>query len=214
MFDSDHHLWTLSKGGAHSLGLTCDADGLFLGRTPLLQRNAGVFAPRPQAELRRLFARGFSISVELDRLMLGLAAVSSALNANNLCRARIAAVQLRLPNLPDALANLEMELDDIELKLDRVSKTTAGGDWDPDKHPRTGTAPNPGWFAPTDGGDSDGAQPTLVADHAGDDGRLHLPPGERNDEIGDLLEWIANAKPEDAPAILQRRILWRDCHYQ
>lgn len=30
---------------------------------------------------------------------------------------------------------------------------------------------------------------------------IHLPPGQRNDELGDLLEWIANARPEDALAI-------------
>jgi hypothetical protein len=58
-------------------------------------------------------------------------------------------------------------------------------------------------FAPTDGGgESAGAiRPSLVSDHPGSDGRLHLPPGERNDEIGDLLEWIANAKPEDVAGI-------------
>ncbi len=30
---------------------------------------------------------------------------------------------------------------------------------------------------------------------------VHLPPGDRNDEIGDLLEWVANAKPSDTPEI-------------
>jgi hypothetical protein len=42
-----------------------------------------------------------------------------------------------------------------------------------------------------------------------DDGRwtsaLTLPPGHRIDELGDLLEWIANAQPEDAP-IIRREI--------
>jgi hypothetical protein len=70
----------------------------------------------------------------------------------------------------------------------------------PDKHPRAGTGPNPGWFAPT-GGDDSNIGPTLVSDKPADDGRFHLPPGERNDEIGDLLEWIANAKSEDVQGI-------------
>jgi hypothetical protein len=30
---------------------------------------------------------------------------------------------------------------------------------------------------------------------------VSLPPGQRIDELGDLLEWIANAQPEDAPII-------------
>ena len=40
--------------------------------------------------------------------------------------------------------------------------------------------------------------PTIEVD---EDGQVHLPPGDRNDELGDLLEWIANAKPEDERAI-------------
>ena len=34
---------------------------------------------------------------------------------------------------------------------------------------------------------------------------LRLPPGHRIDELGDLLEWIANAEPADAP-IIRREI--------
>jgi len=30
---------------------------------------------------------------------------------------------------------------------------------------------------------------------------LRLPPGKRIDELGDFLEWIANSKPEDEPAL-------------
>jgi hypothetical protein len=140
--------------------------------------------------------------------MSGLDAVASALNAGDLCRARIAAVHLRIPDLPNAFARLDMQLEDVALKLDRIGKTTAAGDWnpaagsgwDPDKHPRAGTGPNPGWFAPTSGGDSN-ISPTLVSDKPADDGRLHLPPGERDDEVADLLEWIANSNPEDTSAI-------------
>ena len=149
------------------------------------------------------------MTVSLDRAMPGLAAVASALNDDDLCRARIAAVHLRLPDLPDVLARIDMQLEDIDLSLDRLDKTTAAGDWrsgggwNPDEHPRTGTPPNPGWFAPKDGGGEGdaSAHPTLISDETNDDGRLHLPPGDRNDEIGDLLEWIASAKPGDAQAI-------------
>lgn len=34
-----------------------------------------------------------------------------------------------------------------------------------------------------------------------DDDWVHLPPGERIDELGDFLEWIANAKPSDEQTI-------------
>ena len=33
------------------------------------------------------------------------------------------------------------------------------------------------------------------------DNRVHLPPAKRIDELGDFLEWLANAKPEDEQTI-------------
>ncbi len=200
MAEAKPHIWTLSEGGTTSLGVSCAGDGLFLGPIPLLDREEGRFVVRAQEDLERLMSRGFGVDVALDRTMPGLRAVASALNDNDLCRARIAAVHLRIPDLPDPFGRLDMQLEDIALTHGRLDKTMMAADWDPAKHPRTGTVPNPGWFAPTDGGE-DGVEPTLVSDKLNDDGRLHLPSGERNDEIGDLLEWIANSKPEDVPAI-------------
>jgi len=206
VFGPNQRSWQVSEERS-GLGLCCAENGLFLANTSLLDRRPEGFSPRPQAELEVILSRGFRFSVSLDRVMGGLSAVASALNAGDLCRVRIAAVHLRIPDLPDAFARLDMQLEDVALKLDRIAKTTAAGDWnpagrdwDPDKHPRAGTGPNPGWFAPTSS-DGDNVSPTLVSDKLGDDGGFHLPPGERNDEIGDLLEWIANASPDDADAI-------------
>lgn len=47
-------LWRLSAGGDGNLGLCCDRDGLFLGRTPLIERRAGSYALRPPSDLERL----------------------------------------------------------------------------------------------------------------------------------------------------------------
>jgi hypothetical protein len=73
--------------------------------------------------------------------MLGLATVAAALNANDQGLARIAAVHLRIPDLPDRAARDAMEAADILIK---------SADWNPVLHPRAGTPPNPGWFAPTE----------------------------------------------------------------
>jgi hypothetical protein len=209
VFEPNQHFWRLSEE-RDGLGLCCGEDGLFLANTSLLDRQPEGFVPRAQADLETVLSRGFGFAVSLDRVMGGLNTVASALNAGDLCRARIAAVHLRLPDLPDALARLDMQLEDVALKLDRIAKTTAAGDWnpasgagwDPEKHPRAGTGPNPGWFATTgDSGNDSNVRPTLVSDKPENGGHLHLPPGERNDEIGDLLEWIANAKPEDVQGI-------------
>jgi hypothetical protein len=80
--------------------------------------------------------------------MHGLGNVAAALNANDQGLARIAAVHLCIPDLPDIAARDEMEATDVLIK---------SGDWDPALHPRTGTAPNPGWFATTG---SSGDHPT------------------------------------------------------
>ncbi len=45
--------------------------------------------------------------------------------------------------------------------------------------------------------------PTRRSDASPDavDNRVHLPPAKRIDELGDFLEWLANAKPEDEQTI-------------
>jgi hypothetical protein len=194
--------WRLSEGGEDNFGLACTKDGLHLGRTPLIERRGLNFVVRDRSEIERLLSRAYRTGVAVDRLMSGLATVASALNASDPCLARIAAVHLRLPDLPDQPARDGMEAEDILIK---------SGDWNPALHPRTETPPNPGWFAPT-GGSGDESSPLRIAQNEDatrrsdasqriGENRVVLPPGERNDELGDLLEWIANAKPADEMAI-------------
>jgi hypothetical protein len=82
--------------------------------------------------------------------------------------------------------------------------------WNPALHPRTGTPPNPGWFAPTGGADESSPVQTAQNDDATQlsdaspsigENRVVLPPGQGNDELRDLLEWIGNAQPEDKQTI-------------
>jgi hypothetical protein len=84
------HLWRLSTAGDGNLGLCCDQDGLFLGRTPVIERRAGAYVLRPPSDLARLLTRA-SDGAGLARLIRGLAVVKSALDENNLCLAQIAA---------------------------------------------------------------------------------------------------------------------------
>src|ERR1700692_4476098 len=82
--------------------------------------------------------------------LAGLAIVTRALNTNDQCLARIAAVHLRIPDIPDRTARNAMEAMDVLIKY---ARDEGGGDsnWNPALHPRTGASPNPGWFAPTGG---------------------------------------------------------------
>ncbi len=130
---------------------------LFLAGTPLIERRAGRYALRPRADLERLLGRAYGEEINLDRLMPGFPVVASALAENNLCLAQIAAVQLRVPDLPDRVARRGMEAEDLLIKRsprgedDRLARTG----WDSAEHPRAGVPPNPGWFAPpTAGGGS------------------------------------------------------------
>jgi hypothetical protein len=155
------HFWSLSGGGDRSLGLSCTEDGLFLGRTPLIERREKGWVVRPRADLERLLGRAFGNGISLDRLMPGFRVVASALDEKNLCLAQIAAVQLRVPDLPDLLARRGMETEDVLIKRAQEGDRLARGGWDPAEHPRAGVPPNPGWFAPLDGAGA--GPPTQVA---------------------------------------------------
>jgi hypothetical protein len=149
---------------------------LLLGHTSLIERRGGHFAVRDRAEIERLLKRAYHGEPPLDRLMAGLATVASALNANDQCLARIAAVHLQIPDLASAGAREALAAEDSLIKYAR-DQGAGGANWNPALHPRTGAPPNPGWFAPTDGETS----PTRVA--ANDD------PNQASDA----------GRPEEAP---------------
>ena len=95
-----HRFWRLRESSDDNLGLACTNDGLVLGRTALIERRDNRFIVRERNEIERLLARAYQIGVVVDRLTPGLTTVASALNANDPCLARIAAVHLRVPDLP------------------------------------------------------------------------------------------------------------------
>jgi hypothetical protein len=208
-----HPIWRLSEPGADNLGLACNEEGLFLGRTPLIGRRDGRFVVRDGHDVGRLLSRAYQTEVDPKPLLGGLATVAAALNANDLLLARIAAVHLRIPDLPDRAARERMEVEDRLIKYARGRFVAKSGHWNPALHPRAGTPPNPGWFASSDGGSSDDSSRTRVAENDAStqqsdaspeppDDRVKLPPSDDDiDELHDLVEWIANAKPEDEEAI-------------
>lgn len=202
-------MWRLSEGGEDNLGLACTADGLILGRTSLIERRGQHFVVRERTEIERLLRRAYDTDPPTERIMRGLETVARALNVDDQCLARIAAVHLRIPDLPNALARSDMEAEDSLIKYARDE----GGEsnWDPAKHPRTGMPPNPGWFAPTDGGrdesssirtaaNDDSTQRSDASPSAGGNW-VRLPASDYIDELHDFLEWLANAEPKDEQTI-------------
>jgi hypothetical protein len=171
------------------LGLACTEDGLFLGRTALVERRGGFYAVRPKGDLKRLFSHAYGADIGVDRLLPGLATVASALAKNNLCLAQIAAVRLRLPNLPDAITRAGLEAEDLMIKRGRGDARFARAAWDDAEHPRTGAAPNPGWFAPKSG-PSEHGRPTQV----GQRGRGEREPEDILDPMGLVRQTMWDAR--------------------
>lgn len=138
-------MWRLSEGGEDNLGLACTNDGLVLGRTPLIERRDHRFVVRDQGEIEALLSRAYRKNIAADRLMSGLATVATALNANDSCLARIAAVHLRIPDLPDRSARNSLEAQDILIRCANADPR--------DIHKASPDDPkHPGWPKGTPGG--------------------------------------------------------------
>jgi hypothetical protein len=121
--------------------IACTDEGLLLGRTFLIERRGERFVVRARGEIERLLKCAYDGEPPVDRLMSGLARVASALNANDQCLARIAAVHLRMPDLASAAVRDGLAAEDSPIKYARDG---GAANWNPALHPRTGTPPNPG----------------------------------------------------------------------
>jgi hypothetical protein len=160
-------------------------------------------------QIEALAGRAYGADIDAAKLTAGLGVVARALNAGDAARAMTAAVLLKLPDLDWAGAVRIAQAEDMLLKYSEDQPRDWHGRWtdgddqgpavtdlpvslsEPSLPPLTQIGANDDPNSPAD----TPAQFSLPADW------LHLPPGERIDELGDLAEWIANAKPEDEAAI-------------
>jgi len=129
-------------------GLDCNKGGLTLAGNALLKREVSLtgretWAPVSVAEVERALMAAYGAAPGAAEKINGLKVVAAALNSGDLARAQTASLFLHLPDPSD-----------ITKHLIYFSRTNIGKDWDPEKHPRLGGAPNAGWFAPKDGDDS------------------------------------------------------------
>jgi len=91
-------MFTLSKKKG-SFGLDCNAQGLALAGVPLLRRAGKGFVSRPMEEVQWLIDRAYQTKVDAAPLIGGLDVVAQALSENEMARAMIATVLLKLPEL-------------------------------------------------------------------------------------------------------------------
>jgi hypothetical protein len=145
----------------------CDDGGLRVGDVALLARDAsGAWAARDERDVARDLSRVYGFPVDVRAKMAGFGAVANALQRRNIAKAQVAALLLRLPD-PLPLAGDAMgKSGERRLSRDLVAcgLLKADDDWD-EEHPRTGSPPNPGWFAskpkeaPADGPPKVAAEP-------------------------------------------------------
>ncbi len=207
-------IWRLSERHEGSLGLSCTADGLFLGRTPLLRRGGNCFAVRDGSELDRLFATADGGHVRIADRLGGLRSVAAALNGGEPALAAIAALHLRIPDLSDYASRAALEAEDRRIGSEKASGRPATDlrrvlsfrDFDPAKHPRWPAGRSDGGeFRPAGGSDGSGSLSPLpiAAIGPGSGPPLEEPPEipptepatarERNTVLRAAAQWLARA---------------------
>ena len=143
--------------GATALGLSCDEDGIFLAGDSALvapitdAAGRRIYRARPIAEINVALSAAFGRPVDFSDRMAGLRLAARYLTAGDWALAKIAAVQLRVPDLPNAAA------------VSRLRKAEELLRFNPNHRP-AGT-PEGGQFAPTDRS----AGTINVADSSADD---------------------------------------------
>ena len=159
-FSSPVRLFCLSPEGIH-----CDANGLTIGGVPLLARDTrGRWAVRDERDLSRDLSRVYSFRVDVRPKLRSFVVVADALQGGNIAKAQIAALLSQLPD-PYSLASgpsARPQRERLARDLVACGLLKADGDWD-EAHPRTGTSPNPGWFAPKPKSGEDASSPGVQA---------------------------------------------------
>ncbi len=189
-----------------SLGLSCDKQGVALAGVPLMCVGPQGLQPRPQIQLRKLVSCAYSLETDATGLTAGLDVVARALNQGDMARAMAAAVLLKLPDLNWDGAVRIAQAEEMLSKYsqdeprDWHGRWTSGDEGSPVASANDNPQPLSAQAAWSSGSPS--PPPTPAADPlALPDDWVHFSPGNRIDELADFAEWIANAKPEDEPAL-------------
>lgn len=130
--------------------VSCTAQGVFVGHVPLLEKIGGSWRPRSTTEVNHELTACYRLPVDIAAKANALSLIAAALNRGDFAMAAIVAVQMQLPD-PPLLAKSAENPNDIVKRARELARSGLLKVWEPEEHPRTGTPPNPGWFAPVDG---------------------------------------------------------------
>jgi hypothetical protein len=143
--------------------VSCNGQGVFVGHAPLLEQIDGFWRPRPTAELNQDLTNCYRLPVDITAKANALALIAHALNRGDLAMAAIAAVQMQIPN-PPLLTKGSEPFDETMRRAAELRRAGLLKDWDPAKHPRTGTPPNRAWFAPVSHSENESIQVAVRPD--------------------------------------------------
>ncbi len=142
----------LSPAG-RGCGVSCDANGAFVGAVPLLKRSRlhgnDHWEARNCQQLSKQLSSEFGLPIDLSSKMAGLDAVARALSDGDIARAQIATVLLAMPEPPALSKSARPRSEAVKLIRDLYWSDLLK--WDPDEHPRwaAGAADSQGGqFAP------------------------------------------------------------------
>lgn len=110
------------------------------------------------SELNSELTSCYRLPIDIAAKANALALIASALNRRDFAMAAIAAVQMQIPD-PPPLAKGQENPDDIARRARELARSGLLKFWNPAKHPRAGTPPNAGWFAPVQG---DSERPDVI----------------------------------------------------
>jgi len=186
-------------------GVSCDADGAYIGAIPILDRlhknGKDEWHPRDCSELSEQMGAYYGLPIDMSSKTSGLKTVAKALNDGDVARAQVATVLLGIPD-PLPLSKDACSRDQM-LKLIRDLHWSGMLKWDPDERPRwpAGSADSKGGeFAPK-GGVETAASPTSQS-NAG--ARIQLADDSisdaSNDPIAEAAARTAAAAGRDARA--------------
>jgi SCP1.201-like deaminase len=132
-------------------GVSCDADGVYVGDVSLLTccEASGAnksWAVRPISEVNSQLSALYRLPVDAAGKASAPRLIATALNRGDMAMAAIATVYMQFPDPPPLAKGVESRAD-IERRATELHHSGLFKFWDPAKHPRAGTPPNPGWFA-------------------------------------------------------------------
>ena len=120
-------------------GISCDAEGAFVGPVPLLKRcqvnGRETWEARDSNDLSDALAEYYGLPIDVSSKAQALASIARALNEGAVARAQLGTLHLQFPD-PPPLAKGSSRGDLIEFIRELAGSGFLKANWDPAKHPR------------------------------------------------------------------------------